>query len=126
MTSSFARSMTDGSIEARYICVVAMESCPSASEMTWIGTFFDLATVAHVWRVTYVVSRDRQSHHAAYGFQGIVHAAQGRFVLSAPVADGTVYDRKQVGGILARMTVDQFPDGFYDPDVKRLTVLCLR
>ena len=54
--SSFAWSTVDASIEARYICVVAMESCPSASEMTLTGIFFDLAMVAQAWRLTYVVS----------------------------------------------------------------------
>lgn len=51
-TTSLALSIMDESIEARYICVVVTESCPSASEMTLTGTFFDLATVAQVWRVT--------------------------------------------------------------------------
>lgn len=54
--SSFARSITDVSIETRYICVVAMESWPSASEMTLTGTFFDLAMVAQACLLTYVVS----------------------------------------------------------------------
>lgn len=48
--------MTEASIEARYICVVVIESCPRASEMTLTGTFFDLAMVAQAWRLTYVVS----------------------------------------------------------------------
>lgn len=51
-TTSLALSIMDESIEARYICVVVTESCPSASEMTLTGTFFDLAMVAQVWRVT--------------------------------------------------------------------------
>ena len=50
--NSFTRSITDASIEARYICVVAMDSCPSASEMTLTGTFFDLAMVAQLCRET--------------------------------------------------------------------------
>lgn len=54
--NSFARSITDASIEARYICVVAMESWPSASEMTLTGTFFDFAMVAQACLLTYVVS----------------------------------------------------------------------
>ena len=44
--SSFAKSITDVSIEARYICVVVTESCPNTSDITLIGTFFVLAMVA--------------------------------------------------------------------------------
>ena len=43
----FALSTTDVSNEARYICVVASESCPIPSLMTDRGTFFALATLAH-------------------------------------------------------------------------------
>ena len=63
--NSFTRSITDASIEARYICVVAMESWPSASEMTLTGTFFAFAMVAQACLLTYVVS------------------GMGRFIISA-------------------------------------------
>ena len=43
----FALSTTDVSKEARYICVVASESCPIPSLMTDKGTFFALAALAH-------------------------------------------------------------------------------
>ena len=43
----FALSTTDVSKEARYICVVASESCPMPSLMTDKGTFFALAALAH-------------------------------------------------------------------------------
>ena len=42
----FALSTTDVSSEARYICVVASESCPIPSLMTDNGTFFALAALA--------------------------------------------------------------------------------
>lgn len=43
----FALSTTDVSKEARYICVVASESCPIPSLITDNGTFFALAALAH-------------------------------------------------------------------------------
>ena len=52
----FALSTTDVSKEARYICVVASESCPIPSLITDNGTFFALAALAHEWRATYMVS----------------------------------------------------------------------
>ena len=43
----FALSTTDVSKEARYICVVASESCPIPSLITDNGTFFALAALAY-------------------------------------------------------------------------------
>lgn len=43
----FALSTTDVSNEARYICVVASESCPIPSLITDRGTFFAFAALAH-------------------------------------------------------------------------------
>ena len=45
--SLFALSTTDVSSEARYICVVASESCPIPSLITDKGTFFALAALVH-------------------------------------------------------------------------------
>ena len=56
ITNSFALSILEVSIDARYICVVETESWPRASDMTLMGIFLFLAIVAQVWRVTYVVS----------------------------------------------------------------------
>ena len=52
----FALSTTDVSNEARYICVVASESCPMPSLMTDRGTLLALAALAHEWRATYMVN----------------------------------------------------------------------
>ena len=51
----FTLSTSEFSNEARYICVVASESCPMPSLMTDSGTFFALAALAHEWRATYMV-----------------------------------------------------------------------
>ena len=48
-------STADVSIVARYMRVVASESCPIASLITDIGIFLLLAILAQLWRATYVV-----------------------------------------------------------------------
>ena len=42
-------------MEFRYTCVVRMELCPIPSLMTAMGMFMSLATLAHVWRATYLL-----------------------------------------------------------------------
>ena len=50
------------SSEARYICVVASESCPMPSLITDRGTWRWRAALAQEWRATYIVSgRGRRS-----------------------------------------------------------------
>ena len=72
ITSSFALSIADASIDARYICVVEIESCPNASDMTFTGMFLFLAIVAQECRVTYVVRGIRISAIVAIIFNALL------------------------------------------------------
>ena len=51
----FASLILDTSMELRYTCVVRMELCPIPSLMTAMGMFISLATLAQVWRATYLL-----------------------------------------------------------------------
>lgn len=74
----FALSIADASIDARYICVVKIESCPNASDMTdmtdmtFTGMFLFLAIMAQECRVTYVVSGIRISDIVAMIFSALL------------------------------------------------------
>lgn len=53
MILALALSIAALSMDFRYICVVFMELCPSASLITLTGMSMSLAMLAHEWRELY-------------------------------------------------------------------------